>query len=410
MRRATMSIGALRRPVLAIIQPPGTRVTAICSLPIGAPRRKMVKFAAPASASAGGGAVCCPAAEAGRISASATEAPQIKWDERMRKDSTRIPVIPREGYDAARSASAWIDRSDRGRIVVSGADRRSYLQGLLTNDIVALQAGQGCYTAYLTAQGRMIADLYAYELGDVLLLTMSGGVKDGVLAKLDQFIFSEDVQLGDVTGAFAQIAVVGPDAARVVATIASNESLDALRVLPEHGNVRSSWAGGPLIIVRVSDTGEPGFDLFVERAQADELKAALAAEAAIALDETAAEALRIEAGVPLFLRDMDEDTIPLEAGIESRAISFTKGCYVGQEVVIRVLHRGHGRVARKLVGLTIDGDAVPAPGAVVKSAERDAGRVTSSTLSPSLGQPIALAYVQRDVLEAGTPLTVDGAG
>jgi tRNA-modifying protein YgfZ len=331
----------------------------------------------------------------------------------MRKDSTRIPVISREGYDAARSASVWIDRSDRGRIVVSGADRRSYLQGLLTNDIVALQPGQGCYTAYLTAQGRMIADLHAYELGDVLLLTMSGGVKDGVLEKLDQFIFSEDVQLGDVTGAFAQIAVVGPDAARVVASIASDESSDALRALPEHGNVRSTWAGGPLIVVRVSDTGEWGYDLFVERTQADELKAALAAEGTIALDEAGAEALRIEAGVPLFQRDMDEETIPLEAGIESRAISFSKGCYVGQEVVIRVLHRGHGRVARKLVGLTIDGDAAPAPGAAVKSAEsadRDAGRVTSSTLSPSLGKPIALAYVHRDFLEAGTKLTVDGVG
>ena len=328
----------------------------------------------------------------------------------MRKDSTRIPVISREGYDAARSASVWIDRSDHGRIVVSGADRRSYLQGLLTNDIVALRPGQGCYTAYLTAQERMIADLHAYELGDVLLLTMSGGVKDGVLAKLDQFIFSEDVQLGDVTGAFAQVAVVGPDAARVVASIASDESSDALRALPEHGNVRSTWAGGPLIVVRVSDTGEWGYDLFVERTQADELKAALAAEGAIALDEAGAEALRIEAGVPLFLRDMDEETIPLEAGIESRAISFSKGCYVGQEVVIRVLHRGHGRVARKLVGLTIEGDAAPAPGAAVKSADRDAGHVTSSTLSPSLGTPIALAYVHRDFLEAGTKLTVDGVG
>src|SRR5213593_1438399 len=127
-----------------------------------------------------------------------------------------IPAVPPAAYDAARHRAALIDRSGRGRIVVSGADRAAYLQGLLTNDVVALAAGQGCYAAYLTAQGRMIADVYAYELGDVMLLTMAGDVKDTVMAKLDQFIFGEDVQLGDATGTFAQIAVVGPAAAEAV--------------------------------------------------------------------------------------------------------------------------------------------------------------------------------------------------
>src|SRR3954469_18585043 len=108
-------------------------------------------------------------------------------------------MISDSGYRAARQHAAAIERSDRGRIVVSGADRASYLQGLLTNDIVALAAGQGCYAAYLTAQGRIIADLHVYELGDLILLTMAGGVRDAVMAKLDQFIFGEDVQLGDVT-------------------------------------------------------------------------------------------------------------------------------------------------------------------------------------------------------------------
>src|SRR5919197_3303855 len=117
----------------------------------------------------------------------------------------------KEAYTAARERAALLDRSDRGRIVVSGADRASYLQGLLTNDIAALKPGQGCYAAYLTAQGRMIADLNLYELGDVMLLTSQGGVKDTLLANFDQFLFSEDVQLGDVTSTFAQFAVSGPD-------------------------------------------------------------------------------------------------------------------------------------------------------------------------------------------------------
>ena len=133
---------------------------------------------------------------------------------------------------------------------------------------------------------------------------------------------------------------------------------------------------------------------------------ALDAAGAIELDQATAEAIRIESGVPLFGRDMDEETIPLEAGIESRAISFSKGCYVGQEVIIRVLHRGHGRVARKLVGLTLDGDQIPAAEDAVRSGDREIGRVTSSTASPARQRPIALAYVHRDFLEPGTQVTV----
>src|SRR5438270_14082848 len=116
-------------------------------------------------------------------------------------------MVSEGAYRAARTNAASIDRSNRGRILVSGPDRASYLQGLLTNDIAALTAGTGCYAAYLTAQGRMIADLWVYELGDVLLLSMEGEVKATLLAKLDQFIFSEDVQLGDVTDAFAPVAL-----------------------------------------------------------------------------------------------------------------------------------------------------------------------------------------------------------
>ncbi len=318
------------------------------------------------------------------------------------------PVVSADLYDAARRRAAFFNRADRGRIVVSGADRRSYLQGLLTNDIEALTAGQGCYAAYLTAQGRMIADLHVYELGDVVLLTMAADVKDAVMTKLDQFIFAEDVQLGDVTDTFGQVAIVGPLASAKAAQLvgAPREALDAL---PEHGNMRTQFGGGAAILVRAGDAGEPGFDLFVERPQTAALEAALAALEVAPLDRATADAIRIEAGVPLFHRDMDEETIPLEAGIEGRAISFTKGCYVGQEVIIRVLHRGHGRVARRLVGLVFEGDAPPVEGAAVRAGEREIGRVTSAALSPALRRPIALGYVQRDFVEPGTVVSVDGS-
>jgi folate-binding protein YgfZ len=302
-----------------------------------------------------------------------------------------------------------IDRSTRGRLVVSGRDRASYLQGLLTNDIPAVKAGEGCYAAYLTAQGRMISDMWVYELGDVILMNLPGETTAAVLARLDQFIFSEDVQLGDVSETFAQIAVVGPDAARVVEALLDMPPAVPLASLPEYGNLRSRIRDSPAIITRVTDTGAPGFDVYVDRERAGWVKEQLASAGAHEADSETAEILRVEAGVPAFGPDMDEATIPLEAGIESRAISLTKGCYVGQEVIIRVLHRGHGRVAKKLVGLALDGDAVPAPGAIVKSADRAVGEITSAVRSPALGRPIALAYVQRDFVAIGTALSVDGA-
>jgi tRNA-modifying protein YgfZ len=312
-------------------------------------------------------------------------------------------------YQAARRGTARIDRSDRGRIVVSGVDRATYLQGLLTNDIVAVAAGRGCYAAYLTPQGRMIADLFVYELGDVMLLVTPLAVKDTVLAKLEQFVFTEDVKLGDVTETFAQMAVVGPGAAAALGALLEDAPPDALNALAEHANRRARFASQPAIVTRVTDTGAPGFDVYIERPHASAFASALAASGVVDLDAGTAEAIRIEAGVPRFGIDMDEETIPLEAGIESRAISLTKGCYVGQEVIIRVLHRGHGRVARKLAGLVFEGESAPAPGADVRVEGREIGHLTSSALSPGLGRPIALAYLHRDFLAVGTTVVVDGA-
>jgi folate-binding protein YgfZ len=252
----------------------------------------------------------------------------------------------------------------------------------------------------------MIADLLVYELGDLILLTMSGDVIATVLGKLDQFIFSEDVTLGDVTDTFFQCAVIGPAAANVMADAVTGISAKSLSALDDHGNVKALFEGQPAIVTRVTDTGEPGFDVFVERTQAEALKITLRSAGATPIDATTADIVRIESGIPVFHRDMDEETIPLEAGIEGRAISLTKGCYVGQEVIIRVLHRGHGRVARKLVGLLIEGRSAPPAGAPIRSGDREIGRVTSATISPALDRPIALAYVQRDFVQPGTSVTV----
>jgi tRNA-modifying protein YgfZ len=316
-------------------------------------------------------------------------------------------MVSAQSYTAARQHSVVLDRSERACIAVSGADRASYLQGLLTNDIAALKGGQGCYSAYLTPQGRMIADLFVYELGDAMLLTVPRQEKDLVLKKLDQFVFNEDVQLGDVTETFSAVAVVGPESARIVSTLVTGTA-DDLTAWPPHANHRVEFEGRSAILTRVVDTGEPGYDIYVERDQIDHLRLALAAAGTVDADLETAEALRIEGGVPKFNRDMDRETIPLEAGIESLAISFSKGCYVGQEVIIRVLHRGHGRVARKLVGLVLDGESPPPAGTAVAAGAREIGDVRSSVMSPALTCPIALAYLHRDFLTPGTRVSVAG--
>lgn len=315
------------------------------------------------------------------------------------------------GYDAARTGAAMADRSDRGRIVLSGADRASYLHGMLTNDIVALQPGQGCYACYLTAQGRMISDMWLFELGDMMLMITPGRTRATVLDRLDQFIFSEDVQLGDVTDTWSSIALLGPEAVRALQAVVLDAPTERLAALTDGGNLRASVGGRPAILLRVGDAGVPAYELLVSRDVFEDTWRTLEARGAVPLSVEATEAIRVEGGVPRFHQDMDESTIPLEAGLERIAINLQKGCYVGQEVIIRVLHRGHGRVAKRLVGLTLSGamPSEPLLGAAIQSADREVGRVTSATWSPSMKATIALGYVHRDYAAPDTAVTVAGA-
>lgn len=312
-------------------------------------------------------------------------------------------------YDAARTRAVWVERPTRSRLWLTGPDRAAYLQGLLTNDIKAIGAGEGCYAAYLTPQGRMISDMRLHELGDGLLMTLPGSTVDLVRDRLERFIFTEDVAIDDRTAGWAQVGAHGPAAARWL-----DQALDPapdLRPpasLRPFDSVRRRLAGTEVIVAATDELGG-GFDLFTEGG-APATTRALEAAGFVEAPHEVAEVLRVEAGMPEFGVDMDEETIPLEAGIEHRAISLTKGCFVGQEVIIRVLHRGHGRVARRLVGLTIgepgDRARVPATGAVVRADDRDVGHVTSAVRSPALDRAIALAYVRRDFVEPGTRLLV----
>lgn len=288
-------------------------------------------------------------------------------------------------YRALHDGAGVFPRTDRSRLLLRGEDRRSYLQGLLSNDIAALTPGTGCYATLLTAQGRMISDMRVFELGDAVLLDLEAAVAPGVRAHLDMFVITEDVTVEDVTGTLAQVGLYGPKAGEVLERLRANGT-------------------APLHALPSSDIGVNGVDLIVPLPEEPALIQTLTAMGAIRISPETADVTRIEAGIPRFLVDMDTSTIPLEAGIEDRAISLTKGCYVGQEVIIRVLHRGGGRVAKKLVGLALDGSAQP--GDIVFAETREIGRVTSAADSPALGKRLALAYLHRDFVEPGTPVYV----
>jgi folate-binding protein YgfZ len=294
-----------------------------------------------------------------------------------------------DGYQALRDGSAVVRRGDRGVLGVSGPDRLVWLQGLLTNDVAALRTGESCYAAYLTPQGRMIADMRVVQLDDRTLLEVPALLAEALRAKLDSLLFAEDAQVADLSGSFEVLDVLGPDARRVVDLArAAAPALTAVPMAEDDGY------------------GVPAMTFFADAAIAPDVLKALTDAGAVETTLETLDVLRIEAGRPLFLVDMDEHTIPLEAGIEDRAISFTKGCYVGQEVIVRVLHRGHGRVARKLVGLLLPKDSTPRPGDLIRRGGREIGRVTSTTWSPALEQPIALAYVHRDFIEPGSQVDV----
>ena len=307
-----------------------------------------------------------------------------------------------EEYAAVRHGAGVIDLGARGRIVVRGADRKTFLHALLTNDIALLAPGTGCYAALLTPQGRMIADMQVFELGDVMLLDVTREVKDRLLERFDQLIFSEDVQLGDVSDAWGCVGVYGPRAADVAGRALAGE----FSQYAPFQNSRAEFRGELVVVARSDGFGLPGILLFTAAAQIPALAEALLASGAVPLSADVAEVLRVEAGEPAFLVDMTDDTIPLEAGIETRAISYLKGCYPGQEVIIRIRDRGHGKIARKLVGLTVAGNDVPAAGSRIVDGDKDVGHVTSAVFSPSLATPVALGYVHRDFASPGSTVTI----
>jgi len=306
--------------------------------------------------------------------------------------------VPAE-HRAAMAGAGLIDRSMLGKATVTGRDRAAFLQGMLSNDVKALAPGQGCPAAFLDAHGKVVSLVSVFALEDRILLELPTGSTEKFLEAIDKFLISEKALFESSDDAYAIVAVQGPRAAQVLLQASGGSTL----VLAPYAHVEMSIAGNPVRVMARSEAVTPGFHCWTAVSHAPALWKALRAAGGVPVGAEAAQVLRVEAGLPLYGVDVDDSVILPETRLES-IVSYTKGCYIGQETVARVKYRGH--INRGLTGLVLDGDDLPAPGAAVVAEDKEVGRITSAVRSITLGKPIALGYVRREHFEPGATVAV----
>lgn len=313
---------------------------------------------------------------------------------------------PAAEYAALDRGAGLLDLSFRGKLRLTGPDRATFLHNMVTNDITALQPGQGCNAAKLTVQGKMEAALRVRCTTAALWADVDPGATGKVLDDLRKHLIMEDARLDDVTGDWALLALQGPRSPHALAAVGVDPA--PLTAHLEHQEV--VIAGVPVTVTRCDHAGTVGFDLWVPAAAAPGVwQACLESGEARPVGLAALDVRRIEAGLPWFGAEITGEQFPMEAGLEAGWISYTKGCYLGQETISRLHHLGH--VNRMLRGLRFDpGAAPPEPGAAIQSGGKRAGTVTSSARSPRLGRAVALGYLHRDFAAPGIAVTVDDRG
>ncbi|HLE54330.1 MAG TPA: glycine cleavage T C-terminal barrel domain-containing protein [Thermoplasmata archaeon] len=323
--------------------------------------------------------------------------PEAGWDVPVNYGAFDAEVL------AVRRNAGMIDLSDRAKIRVTGADRVTFVDGLLTADVKLLTPGTSAYALVLDDKSHVLGDLRVFALDDAFVLDMEAAQKDALLARFRKMLVSDDVTLEDL-GPCGHLEVHGPHAPRLVSAaigadvrLLSVDAVESFRV----DRRRTGYAA------RIRATGEAGYAIWAPGAALEDVWAYLDRANVPPIGRDAFEALRIEAGVPRFGVDMTEDTLALEVAPDG-AISFTKGCYTGQEVVARGTYVGH--MNRKLLGLRIDGDVPPARGDRVTLDVQDVGFVTSGTWSPAKGWVIALALLRVDAVRNSRVMFIDHAG
>ncbi|MGQ0760992.1 MAG: CAF17-like 4Fe-4S cluster assembly/insertion protein YgfZ [Acidobacteriota bacterium] len=304
-------------------------------------------------------------------------------------------------YTAVRDGGAGlIDQSSRGRILVSGSEAVLFLNGLITNDMKTLGLNSWMAAAFANVQGRLLAAVRIAHREDGFLIDTESATRETVITLLDRFTLAGDFHLQDLTDETAMSSVQGRGAPEIISSVFGEEVANVKR----QQIVNAGFGNATVNVIRATHTAEDGFDLFIEANDSSKVGDALAAAGASTISNATFETLRVEAGVPLYGIDMDENNVVTEANLDD-AVSFTKGCYVGQEIIVRIKHRGH--VAKKLTGVVLeDSTPVPRNSKIVASDGKEIGRVTSSTFSPRLGRAIAIGYLKYDYLAAGTEVKV----
>ena len=317
---------------------------------------------------------------------------------------------PLAEYALLRQSAGILDLSFRGRLCLVGADRVKFLNGQVTNNVKDLKPGQGCYAALISAKGKIQSDLYIFPLENEILLDFEPGLETTVKVRLEKFIIADDVQMVEAAPHYGLLSIQGPKSAVVVESLQLGLNVPSQ---PLHVASTNHPALGELYLANQPRAGGTGFDLFVPNAAlataAEQLLAAAKSLGGGRVGWEALETARIEAGLPRFGADMDETNLPPEAGLDERAVSYTKGCYIGQEVIARI--RTYGQVAKALRGLRLsDGlKTLPAKGDKLFRDGKEVGYITSATASPALKANIALAYVRREANQIGTELELQSA-
>ncbi len=309
-------------------------------------------------------------------------------------------------YAAITTGAGLLDRSERGKLAISGADVRDFLHGQVTQDVLSLAPGHGLYAAFLTNKGKMLGDMRVLDTGSELLLDTERSALQALFNMIRHYSVGYDVMLHKRTLECGLLSVIGPLAddlaARAVADDAgvADGRAPALPGVTEHDHVTASVADVAVRLIRT----DVGIDVLGAAGDLEAVRAAFLAAGAVEIGEDAAECLRIESGRPRYGVDLDESVIPQEAGLNARAVSFTKGCYVGQETVARLYYKG--KPNRELRGLR--SETALAVGSELEFADRTVGTITSVAVSPALG-PIALALVRREAPVGSVVRTADGA-
>lgn len=309
-----------------------------------------------------------------------------------------------EQYHAGMNGAIVLDRSHRATVWVEGKDRDRFLQSMLSADVARLEKGSGRPATFLTNKGKLIADMILFRESERFRMEVEAASAEKLVASLGRYVISEDVTLEWDVGETA-FSVEGPRAlSLLVSVLETTGSLDSLAHL---GFLDAGVLGETVRVTAKLQEPSPRFDVALGRDQAAGILDRLIVAGAVPAATAVAEARRIEGGHPRFGVDFDETCLPLEAGLE-QAISFDKGCYIGQEYVVRLAHRGH--LNRKIGGLRLDGPgAVEVGTAVVSDAGNQLGEVTSSAHSPTLGCGLALAWLRREIFAPGTLVRVESS-